>query len=171
MLVERCAFFGSHGVSIGGLLGAGNAVSDVAVRDCAFIGGTTAARIKSAQRAGGLVRNVTYANLTLSRVGMPVHIDQFYCADDKSECGRAFPTTIVFDGVSIVGVKGTQSGGFAGIVNCSFGAAPACRNLILSDIAVAADAGNITNKFVCERAAGKVHDVEPPGCVLETRTT
>jgi polygalacturonase len=155
------------------LFGLDNLVSDITVRDCVFSGGgwdkggseTAALRIKSAQRAGGLVRNVSYANITASRIGLPLHIDQFYCADDKSICDKAYDTTIVFENITVDGLSGTQVDGFAGIVNCSFGETR-CRGLVLKNINITAADSNLSNTFSCLRAQGNTLSVFPPGCDL-----
>jgi polygalacturonase len=175
VLVENCGFNGSHGVSIGGLLGLNNSVSDVVVRNCAFFGGTAAqsaataaVRIKSEQRASGVVRNVSYFNISVVQIGLPVHIDQFYCADDRALCDKAFETSLVIENVSVIGLSGSQLSGYAGIVNCSFGNETRCRGLVLENISIKSAKPNASNVFSCSRAAGVTIDVSPSGCDLQT---
>jgi polygalacturonase len=71
------ALFGSgHGVSIGS--GARDGVSNLVVANCSFTGGTFGLRLKADTDRGGLVRNLSYHDITMTNVQMPVLIYSHY---------------------------------------------------------------------------------------------
>ncbi|CAM8909127.1 unnamed protein product [Rhodiola kirilowii] len=76
----------SHGISIGSL-GAGNTkacVSNIIVRSVSIQNSTNGVRIKTWQGGSGAVQNISFSLIKVSRVEVPITIDQFYC--DKNRC-------------------------------------------------------------------------------------
>ena len=79
VLVENCLFQSGHGCSIGSIESTG--VRDVVMRNISFVGTENGARIKTWQGGSGLVENISYINLKMSNVGLPIKINMFYCPD------------------------------------------------------------------------------------------
>ena len=79
VLVENCAFYSGHGCSIGSIESTG--VQDVVMRSILFNGTLNGARIKTWQGGSGLVENISYIDLKMINVGLPIKINMFYCPD------------------------------------------------------------------------------------------
>ena len=65
-----------HGISIGSITSAG--ISNVTVVNCTFDGTDYGLRLKSDNDRGGLVQNITYANIGLTNVKSPILIYGYY---------------------------------------------------------------------------------------------
>lgn len=65
-----------HGISIGSITSAG--ISNVTVVNCTFDGTSYGLRLKSDNDRGGLVQNVTFANITLTNVSSAILIYGYY---------------------------------------------------------------------------------------------
>ena len=76
ILIQDCTFGHGHGCSIGG--GTFGGIEDVTVRHCTFDQTDAGIRIKSARDRGGLLQNITYENLTMTRVKNPIYIYDYY---------------------------------------------------------------------------------------------
>jgi polygalacturonase len=76
LLITNCVFGYGHGVSIGS--GPRNGVSNLVVANCSFNGGTFGIRMKADNDRGGLVRNLSYHDITMSNVQMPILIYSHY---------------------------------------------------------------------------------------------
>ncbi len=76
LLITNCGFGYGHGVSIGS--GARNGVQNMEVADCSFTGGTFGIRLKADDGSGGLVHNLSYHDLTMTNVQMPILIYSYY---------------------------------------------------------------------------------------------
>ncbi len=72
ILITNCTFGVGHGVSIGSFTSGG--VSNMTVINCTFTNTDQGIRIKSDRDRGGLVRNISYLNLTMSNVQYPILI-------------------------------------------------------------------------------------------------
>jgi polygalacturonase len=90
VLVEDSHFSNGHGASIGslGYNGSSAHVSNITFRNLVFNHTATTMRIKTWQGGHGLVKNVTYENITVHDVGMPIRLTQFYCpgSQHKGQC-------------------------------------------------------------------------------------
>ncbi|GLJ05360.1 hypothetical protein SUGI_0016820 [Cryptomeria japonica] len=75
-----------HGISIGGLGKDGTkaCVSNVSVYDSNIHDASNGVRIKTWQGGIGQVKRVSFSNIQVSNVRVPIDIDQFYC--DKKSC-------------------------------------------------------------------------------------
>jgi hypothetical protein len=65
-----------HGISIGSVTDAG--ISNVTIVNCTFNGTEYGCRIKADNDRGGLVQDITYANITLTNVDSPILIYSYY---------------------------------------------------------------------------------------------
>jgi polygalacturonase len=74
--VMNCSFLHGHGMSIGG--GSRNGVEDLVVSNCTFNGTDSGIRIKTPRGNGGLARNLTYENITMTNVKNPIYINDYY---------------------------------------------------------------------------------------------
>jgi polygalacturonase len=75
-MVSDCTFGHGHGMSIGG--GSLNGLEDLTVSNCTFTGTDSGIRIKTGRGNGGLLRHLTYENLTMTRVRNPIYINDYY---------------------------------------------------------------------------------------------
>jgi polygalacturonase len=75
-LITNCVFGFGHGVSLGSSVR--NGVSNLVVANCSFNGGTFGLRLKADTNSGGLVRNLSYHDITMTNVQMPVLIYSYY---------------------------------------------------------------------------------------------
>jgi len=75
-MVKNCAFMHGHGISIGS--GTFNGLENLTVSNCTFVGTDSGIRIKTLRGNGGLLQNVTYENITMTNVGNPIYINDYY---------------------------------------------------------------------------------------------
>ncbi|XP_072993714.1 probable polygalacturonase At1g80170 [Typha latifolia] len=97
-----------HGISLGGL-GKGNSlacVSDVSVDNINVQNALSGVRIKTWQGGLGSVRNITFSNVKVSNVEIPIVIDQYYC--NKRSCKNKTDAVAISD-VMFKGIRGTYS--------------------------------------------------------------
>jgi polygalacturonase len=76
ILVSDCTFLHGHGCSIGSDTDSG--VRNMTVERCTFDGTEAGVRLKSRRGRGGLVENITYADLTMRNVGQAIVISSYY---------------------------------------------------------------------------------------------
>lgn len=74
--VAHCVFGAGHGVSVGGQTNRG--LDGMAVFDCTFTDTTSGLRMKADATQGGLVRNVSFSNLTMNNVAYPIVFYSYY---------------------------------------------------------------------------------------------
>lgn len=84
VLVEDSIFLSGHGCSIGSINTTG--VRDVVLRNIIFMGTENGARIKTWQGGSGVVENISYINLTMQDVGLPIKINMYYCSNGEHDC-------------------------------------------------------------------------------------
>ncbi|XP_057528741.1 polygalacturonase At1g48100-like [Amaranthus tricolor] len=97
-----------HGISIGSLgrYDSKACVSNITVRDVNIQGTMTGVRIKTWQGGSGSVQGITFSNIQVSEVQLPIVIDQYYC--DKSTCKNA-SAAVAVSGVTYQNIKGTYT--------------------------------------------------------------
>lgn len=78
--ITHCIYGNGHGVSIGSPTAGG--VSDITVEDCTFTNTECGIRIKSDRDRGGVVHGLTYRNLRMTNVGIPILIYASYMAPE-----------------------------------------------------------------------------------------
>ncbi len=81
VLIRHCTYGYGHGVSIGSPTNGG--VSDLTVEDCTFTNTECGIRVKSGRGRGGTVQRLTYRNLQMTNVGIPILIYASYEATEK----------------------------------------------------------------------------------------
>jgi len=79
--IRHCTYGNGHGVSIGSPTAGG--VSDLTVEDCTFTNTECGIRIKSDRDRGGIVQRLTYRNLRMTNVNIPVLVYASYAATDR----------------------------------------------------------------------------------------
>ena len=77
VLITNNTYGNGHGVSIGSYTDDGG-VSDITVINCTFNGTQNGIRIKSDNDRGGLVQNISYLNLGMTNVNIPIQIYSYY---------------------------------------------------------------------------------------------
>ena len=82
VLITNCRYGYGHGVSIGSYTKGG--VSNITVENCTFTNTESGVRIKTDRDRGGLVENITYRNLKMTNVGIPILIYESYTSKDKA---------------------------------------------------------------------------------------
>lgn len=76
IVITNCFFGNGHGVSMGSIVSGG--VSNVTVINCNFSGTQNGIRLKSDNDRGGIVRNLSYLNIGMTNVGMPIIVYSYY---------------------------------------------------------------------------------------------
>jgi polygalacturonase len=77
VLITNCTYGYGHGVSIGSHTHSGG-VSNLTVVNCTFNNTEAGIRIKSDRDRGGLVRRLSYLNLSMTNVGIPILVYAAY---------------------------------------------------------------------------------------------
>lgn len=104
VLITNCTYGYGHGVSIGSPTHGG--VSDLTVENCTFTNTEFGIRIKSDRDRGGLLQHLTFQNLHMTNVGMPILIYATYAAKDRqyrnlqkitAEIAETYPSAVVAD--------------------------------------------------------------------------
>jgi len=110
--IRNCTFGYGHGLSIGSYTAGG--LRNLTVRNCTFEGTTSGIRIKTARGRGGLVENLTYADLKMNHVKWPVFISAYYPKEPISpEADSAQPidrTTPVYRNISLENITIQNAG-------------------------------------------------------------
>ncbi|XP_017970601.1 PREDICTED: polygalacturonase At1g48100 [Theobroma cacao] len=97
-----------HGISLGGL-GKDKSVacvSDIVVEKISLLNTLAGVRIKTWQGGMGSVKNVSFSNIQVSDVKVPIIIDQYYC--DKNVCKNQ-TGAVAISGVTYDQIIGTYS--------------------------------------------------------------
>jgi len=79
--IMNCKYGYGHGLSIGSYTRGG--VSNFLIENCSFNNTEAGIRIKSDRDRGGVVQNLTYRNLQMTNVGIPILIYGAYMAPEK----------------------------------------------------------------------------------------
>jgi polygalacturonase len=112
IVVQNCTFGTGHGMTIGSYTG--DQVDHLTVQNCTFNGTSNGIRIKSSRGRGGVVQYLTYTGLTMSNVGSPISITDWYNSDpsDPATAGSATVTSTTpnFKHIAISNVTATGAG-------------------------------------------------------------
>lgn len=114
--VSDCTFLHGHGMSIGSETAGG--VRNLLVERCTFENLASGIRIKSARGKGGLIENITYKDITMKNVKIPINISSYY--QDSAQSDTAQPvtsTTPIYRNIRIKNVTATSPYGAADIVD------------------------------------------------------
>ncbi len=115
IVVSDCTFLHGHGMSIGSETNGG--VFNLLVENCTFERLASGIRIKSSRGKGGLVENITYRNIIMHNVRIPISISSWYQDDAEDEGSQ--PKTVltpVFRNIRIQNVWATSPYGAIEIV-------------------------------------------------------
>jgi len=82
VLITGCTYGNGHGVSIGSPTRGG--VSNLTVENCTFTNTECGIRIKSDRDRGGILQNITYRNLKMTNVILPILIYATYNAPERA---------------------------------------------------------------------------------------
>eukprot|EP00850_Spirogloea_muscicola_P001787 SM000006S19552 [mRNA] locus=s6:1478316:1482356:- [translate_table: standard] len=142
-------------------------VSNITVKAITFVGTSNGARIKSWQGGQGSVHDITFSQLTMVAVALPVVIDQFYC--DKMcdlSCKNATDAVQVSN-IVFQDITGTTSTGTAVSILCSD--TNPCVNVSIIAVDITLDTTShytsVTSK--CWQAYGDSSSSNsPPGCIM-----
>ena len=74
--IADCAFAHGHGLSVGGQTPGG--LRHLVVRHCTFDGTDAGIRLKAGRGSGGLVEDLSYDDLTMRNVKVPIYITSYY---------------------------------------------------------------------------------------------
>ena len=104
VLITGCTYGNGHGVSIGSPTRGG--VSNLTVENCTFTNTECGIRIKSDRDRGGILQNLTYRNLKMTNVILPILIYATYNAKERvyrdlqkitAEIATKYPSATVTD--------------------------------------------------------------------------
>ncbi len=128
VLITGCTYGNGHGVSIGSPTRGG--VSNFTVENCTFTNTDCGIRIKSDRDRGGILQNITYRNLRMTNVGIPILIYATYMAKERQyrdlqkitpEIAETYPSApvteltptyrnITFENITATAAKGKRAG-------------------------------------------------------------
>jgi polygalacturonase len=108
-LIAHCTFLHGHGLSIGGQTPGG--MTGLLVTKCRFNGTQAGIRLKAGRGSGGPVWNLTYRDLTMTNVRIPILITSYYPSMPRHPLqDRTQPitrTTPVWSRISIINLTAT----------------------------------------------------------------
>jgi polygalacturonase len=135
--VVDCTFLHGHGMSIGSETVGG--VRNLTVRNCTFKDTVSGLRVKSYRGRGGLVENVTYSDIKMTDVKIPINITSYYPKIPKEDAAQPITSeTPIYRDIRISNLTATspQSAGFiVGLPEC------VVSNLVLENVHISAPAG------------------------------
>lgn len=151
VMITDCTYGYGHGVSIGSPTKGG--VSNITVQNCTFNNTEFGIRIKSDRDRGGKLQNLTYRNLKMTNVGIPILIYASYMAKDKKyrdlqkitpEIAETYPSApvtdltpsysnITFDTITATVEKGKRAGLIWGLPEA------ALSNITFKNVTITAD--------------------------------
>lgn len=153
VLITNCKYGYGHGVSIGSPTSGG--VSNITVENCTFTNTECGIRLKSDRDRGGLVQNLTYRNLKMTNVGIPILIYAAYMAKEREyrnlqkitpaiatsyPSAPVAPKTPIFRNVTFQNITATaQSGKRAGLI-WGLPEAPV-ENVLMQNVNITAENG------------------------------
>ena len=151
VLITNNKYGFGHGVSIGSPTNGG--VSNITVENCTFTNTECGIRLKSDRDRGGLVQNLTYRNLTMTNVVIPILIYGAYNAKEKEyrnlqkltpEIVTTYPSvavaekTPIFRNITFTNITATvQPGKRAGLI-WGLPEAPV-ENVLLKNVEITSD--------------------------------
>ncbi|CAI9092967.1 OLC1v1028353C2 [Oldenlandia corymbosa var. corymbosa] len=132
-----------HGISLGGLGKDGSVacVSNILVEKVSMTDTLYGARIKTWQGGLGAVKNVTFSNIQVSGVKVPVIIDQYYC--DKHSC-QNHTEAVAITGVTFDQITGTYT---SQPLHLACSKSVPCSDVTLSDIDLTPSPGVLSGKI------------------------
>jgi len=136
--ISNCTFLNGHGLSIGGQTPGG--LRRLTVKNCTFDGTDAGIRMKASRGSGGIVEDVTYEDITMKNVKVPVFITSYYPRppkDPSQDAAQAVtPKTPIWRNITIRRLRATDSpeaGRIIGLPEMPVGP------ITFSDVHIAAD--------------------------------
>ncbi|XP_077217798.1 polygalacturonase At1g48100-like [Tasmannia lanceolata] len=141
-----------HGISIGGLGNDGSlaCVSNITVQNTTMQDTLYGVRIKTWQGGLGSVKSVSFSNIQVSNVKIPIAIDQFYC--DKKACTNKTNAVAISD-INYDRINGTYS---TQVIYLACSSSIPCINIGIANISLvpSAEAGEL-KQALCWNTYGK----------------
>jgi hypothetical protein len=141
ILVTDCTFLHGHGCSIGSDTNAG--VRNMTVQRCTFNGTEAGVRLKSRRGRGGLVENITYADLTMTNVGQAIVVSSYYYGLPKpfehDQAQAVGPSTPIWRNIVVRNITATAGTKDAGLI-IGLPEMPA-RDIVLDNVSIQAPKG------------------------------
>lgn len=151
VLITHCTYGNGHGVSIGSHT-VGD-ISHITVEDCTFTNTDCGIRIKTDRDRGGNVHDLTYRNLRMTNVKVPILIYAAYMAKDPkfrklddltADIAASYPAApvgprtptyhdITFSHITATAAKGRRAGLIWGLPESPV------KNVLLEDVRITAD--------------------------------
>jgi len=151
VLITNCTYGYGHGVSIGSYMHGG--VSNITVENCTFTNTECGIRIKSDRNRGGVIHHLTYRNLHMTNVDIPILIYATYEAKESKyrnvqkltpEIANTYPSAtvtdhtpiyrdITFKDITATTAKGKRAGLIWGLPEA------AVSNVLLQNVNITAD--------------------------------
>jgi len=135
--VTDCTFLHGHGMSIGSETLGG--VRELTVQRCTFENTENGIRIKSARDRGGLVENVTYSDITMKNVKIPINITAYYPKVPKEDSAQPMtPRTPIYRNIRISNLVATSprsAGIIVGLPECEV------SDVVLENVCISASEG------------------------------
>jgi polygalacturonase len=88
--VQNCTIGYGHGISVGGQTNSG--LTGMIVTNCTFDGTDYGLRLKAGAPNGGITTNVSYSNIVMTNVIVPINIESYYANGDDNI--PSDPTTV-----------------------------------------------------------------------------
>jgi polygalacturonase len=141
ILITDCTFLHGHGCSIGSDTNAG--VRNMTVQRCTFNGTEAGVRLKSRRGRGGLVENITYADLTMTNVGQAIVVSSYYYGLPKpfehDQAQAVGPSTPIWRNIVVRNITATAGTKDAGLI-IGLPEMPA-RDIVLDNVSIQAPKG------------------------------
>jgi polygalacturonase len=135
--VSDCVILHGHGISIGSETVGG--VRGLTVQKCMFVNTDNGIRIKSYRGRGGLVENVTYSDIIMQNVTVPISISGYYPNIPKeNEAQSVTSETPVYRNIRITNLRATSPRSAGYIVGLP---ESLISDVVLENIRISAPAG------------------------------
>ena len=163
--VSDCTFLHGHGMSIGSETVGG--VRNLTVQRCTFEDTISGIRIKSDRSKGGLVENLTYSDITMKNVKIPINITAYYPKIPKEDSSQPVTSkTPIYRNIRITNLTATspQSAGFiVGLPEC------VVSNVVLENVRISAPKGlTVRNARAIKLDNVKIEAQKGEAFILET---
>jgi polygalacturonase len=136
IVISNCTFLHGHGVSVGSETD--NGVKNLFVSGCTFNGTTNGIRLKSGSGLGGLMQNLYYSNITMSKVTNPIVVDLAYSTSTTYPTDIPAVNGFYINNLTVTGAS--NAGSMSGLTTSLL------QNINFSNIKIAAKTGlAITN--------------------------
>merc|ERR1712232_552606 len=152
VIVRNVSCLGGHGISIGGIRH--GSVTNVTFENMTATGGPTqgeystgGVRVKSYPNSTGLVTNITYRDISLDNVYLPLQLLGHYCPwPCNTPDGN---TSVQFSNITFDNVRGSgRQGHTVGVFSCS-PLAP-CKGINLVDVKLVGSKHGSAGKIICK---------------------